>query len=81
MAPEHRILLRATSPPHEVALCIRMLQGAQLQDGYLLQVGSALPHQAPQLKIVAIDMYSVNCGPWCLTVLLVFCNTSGGWSN
>ena len=27
------------------------LQGAQLQDGYVLQVGSALPHQAPQLKI------------------------------
>ena len=41
----------------------------------------SLRHQAPQLKIVAIDMYSVNCGPWCLTVLLVSCNTSGGWSN
>ena len=41
----------------------------------------SLPHQAPQLKMVAIDMHSVNCGPWCLIVILLFFNTSRGWSK
>ena len=37
------------------------LQGAQLQNGYLLQAGSALPHQAPQLKIGHLP---VSCKLW-----------------